>query len=517
MTLATPLILSLLVLSAPGAEAPVLLDFHSPTCGPCQQMRPAIRLLVERGYPVRSVDVEQSRDLAEKYGVDQVPTFVVVSASGKELGRIKGARPASELATLYNDSQAKLSRAAPKIADNQKSPADESESNDDPVRNPKPWKTVVRIKIHGPRSVGFGSGTIIRSTADETIILTCAHIFHIEGARSQFPPSKFPHKIRVDLFDGELRGLKPAIVHPEEENLPGEAIDYDFTTDVGLVRIRPGRKLPYATVVPPDWSPKQGMAMTTVGCSEGHDATAWSTQITNPRFQGRVRGRTYEAIECRWAPKQGRSGGGLFTLEGYVAGVCDFAEPSGDRGLYASPRSIHRLLDRNNLTVCYNPSIKPGREALADRGTRRAMPEREKTKLRAQNDSIPGVRIPMPEPEHVGVQLAPLAQAEGEPANSRSRAAGWQSTERKPRAHAEEGQVALPSRSLRRRPVELADEPYPAEIEVDADAADELLPEAASTPEPIAADEPAKQQPRPADGGGWRAVRRAPAVTASAR
>ena len=55
------------------------------------------------------------------------------------------------------------------------------------------------------------------------------------------------------------------------------------------------------------------------------------------------------------APKQGRSGGGLFTTDGYVAGVCNFAEPRGDHGLYATPRSIYSLLDRNNLMALYAP------------------------------------------------------------------------------------------------------------------------------------------------------------------
>ena len=72
------------------------------------------------------------------------------------------------------------------------------------------------------------------------------------------------------------------------------------------------------------------MQVLTVGCSEGHDATAWHTEITKPRIQNFLPGNpTYEAIECDVAPKQGRSGGGLFTDDGYIAGICNFAEPPG--------------------------------------------------------------------------------------------------------------------------------------------------------------------------------------------
>jgi hypothetical protein len=236
--------------------------------------------------------------------------------------------------------------------------------------NPKPWETVVRIKVHGNGSIGFGSGTIIHSTPQESIILTCAHIFKLEG-RQQAPPAKFPREIAVDLFDGTLRGQQ---VHYAQETYPGKAIDYDFTRDVGLIRIRPGRKLPAARVVPAHWKPRERMLMTTVGCSEGRDATAWNTTIIRPSMQGSLTGNPqYEAIECVTAPKQGRSGGGLFTSDGYVAGVCDFAEPRGNRGLYATPTSIYSILDRNKLALCYAPIRSPSRPQtlLADAGGER--------------------------------------------------------------------------------------------------------------------------------------------------
>ena len=239
----------------------------------------------------------------------------------------------------------------------QDAPDPDEESDDRPARktapNPRPWETVVRIKVHGQGSIGFGSGTIIYSNSEEAIILTCAHIFKMERG-PQYPPSRFPQKISIDLFDGQLAGLKPAQVHYANETLEGKAVDYDFSRDVGLIRIRPGRRLSYARVVPTHWTPKTGMQMITVGCSEGRDATAWDTQITSTTMRGRI-GNGYEAIECSTAPKQGRSGGGLFTSDGYVAGVCDFAEPMGNHGLYAHPASIYAILDRNKLMALYAP------------------------------------------------------------------------------------------------------------------------------------------------------------------
>ncbi len=381
MTIATLLLALIATPTGDATGEPLLLDFHASWCGPCQQMRPAIEQLIQKGYQVKSVDVDHSPDLAARYKVQSVPTFIIVDASGEPLARTMGPQPAGQLARMYLAAKAKLkpdptANEPPENGRSAAAPADENEPADDRAAsvapNPNPWETVVRIKVKGQGSIGFGSGTIIASTAEESIILTCAHIFKLES-RQQAPPARFPREIAVDLFDGQLSSQQPRMVHYANETYPGKAIDYDFVRDVGLIRIRPGRKLPYSRVVPAHWKPKERMAMTTVGCSEGRDATAWSTSILNPAMRGLSGNAQYEAIECVTAPKQGRSGGGLYTTDGYVAGVCDFAEPRGNHGLYATPTAIYSILDRNNLQYCYAPIRAPSQTLLAsDRaGSRR--------------------------------------------------------------------------------------------------------------------------------------------------
>ena len=358
MTIAA-LLFALIATTAAEATAqgqPVLLDFSASWCGPCKQMRPAVEQLIRSGFPVKVIDIDQSPQLAERYQVVTVPTFIVVDGSGVALARTKGTQDAAELAQFYNDAKAKLpppSRPKAHVgAREDGEDADEPEATA-PV-NPKPWETGVRIKVQGNGMLGFGSGTIIHSTPKETIILSCAHIFKMDGRR-QFRPTEFPNPVFVDLFDGQLRGTRPAQVHYTNETYKAEVIDYDFARDVSLIRIRPGRRLKSSRVVPAHWAPKPRMQLITVGCSEGNDATAWNTLIVNPNMKGLSGNAAYEAIECTNAPKQGRSGGGLYTSDGYVAGVCDFAEPHGNVGLYATPRSIHSILERNNLMA--RPSI----------------------------------------------------------------------------------------------------------------------------------------------------------------
>ncbi|MBV8230393.1 MAG: thioredoxin fold domain-containing protein [Planctomycetaceae bacterium] len=445
--------LLLAMIASPSADAagePTLLDFHAAWCGPCQQMRPAVEQLIQKGYQVKSIDIDHSPELAERYHVTQVPTFIVVDPSGKPLARSMGAQPAAQLARLYLATKAKINPpAAPRAratseegdasredeADDHDHGHDEAEDRPAPAPvNPKPWETVVRIKVHGEGSIGFGSGTIISSTPEESIILTCAHIFKLEG-RQQVRPEHFPRKITIDLFDGKLVGQRPAMVHYANDSYEGEVIDYDFDRDVGLIRIRPGRRLPASRVVPATWMPKERMAMLTVGCSEGHDATAWNTMIINPSMRGLVGNSVYEAVACTNAPKQGRSGGGLFTTDGYLAGVCDFAEPRGDHGLYASPRSMHAILDRNNLMALYAPAKRRSEALLAQNPSN---PERTKPPsiARAQSpdrdEPVSGTIPPPPPPEDLGIKVPRLVERgpKAVPASAMTRRDSWHASTR---------------------------------------------------------------------------------------
>jgi thioredoxin 1 len=82
--------------SSDAASPPVLLDFHADWCGPCQKMRPIVKQLKQNKFPVKSVDIDHDPDdLATRYRVQAVPTFVVVDGSGRELDRTKGTRTRS--------------------------------------------------------------------------------------------------------------------------------------------------------------------------------------------------------------------------------------------------------------------------------------------------------------------------------------------------------------------------------------------------------------------------------------
>jgi len=534
MTVACLLLALLTAAASPESDwksEPVMLDFHADWCGPCQRVRPAVQQLIRDGYPIKQIDIDHDPKLASRYHVQGVPTFIVLDASGRELDRTSGLQSAADLARFYKTAAAKAQPPANSnahVGSSEKPRPGAGDDDDDDVdtdrrkrlddgdrpqeeteralpvfTNPKPWETVVRIRVLSPHSVGFGSGTIIHSTPNESLILTCAHIFKLDGRR-QAAPAQFPRQIKIDLFDGNLRGTQPARVH-FLESVPGNAVDYDFTRDVGLIRIRPGRRLPSSRVVPAHWQPQAHMKVLTVGCSEGSDATAWHTVIKRPRILNFLSGNpSYEAVECDVAPKQGRSGGGLFTIDGYIAGVCNFAEPQGDHGLYATPQSIYTLLDRNNLAALYAPATRGSADLLADgrRGTqpRRNAPvsvarsqspdneEPDKSRGRAGNGDVmipPPSLLGIADPVSTPVERSPQA------ASRTTRRTAWHPTHdpsapaQVPRAaKTEQTDLNLDSSADHDRFSRLADQPRTEEFESNMDGSNSTSQPATSSGSP---------------------------------
>jgi len=81
-----------------SASLPILLDFYSPTCGPCMMMHPLVERLAKRRageIMVVRLNTDQNPELSASFGIQAVPTFVVVF-KGAERGRISGAMPEAD-------------------------------------------------------------------------------------------------------------------------------------------------------------------------------------------------------------------------------------------------------------------------------------------------------------------------------------------------------------------------------------------------------------------------------------
>lgn len=403
---------ALVLLAAFGAAEDydgAVLDFTATWCGPCQQMSPLVSKLERQGYPIRKVDVDQNRELTKQFNITSIPTFVLVVAN-REVSRVTGpvseqslkemlgkipGRPATipvdnpapanardsgaerkgtasrrEQPTTSRDMEiaqtdppakkkgfeipffpkkeapAKPRDSAPLVARGKK--ADEPPLAEKPVEG-SPLAAAVRIRVSDGKGEDFGTGTIVDSRVGRSLVLTCGHMFRNWSKQSL---------IQVDLFRGD-----------KTETFVGTRIDHDAESDVGLVAINTEAILPICHVAAPGVKVLKGTRVISVGCGGGERPTVEEHKVTAlNRYLGP------DNLECSGVPVQGRSGGGLFTADGTLIGVCNAADPHHKEGLYAGLRPVHDLLDRCKLSHIYrvarpveNPAVAAG--PLVDEGS----------------------------------------------------------------------------------------------------------------------------------------------------
>lgn len=355
-----------LCLCLTSAGQVVLLDFYSDGCPPCRQMAPLIDQMITAGYPVKKINVSHEQALAQQYGVTGVPCFVVVGPSG-EVGRVVGGRPdVSEIVSLfqqagYRPGAANVAQtAAPRSQtpswgwgaappqDGRSTVADArvergsalSMTSASQSAIDRAMAASVRLKIDdGGQSFSYGSGTIIDMQGEEALVLTCGHVFHDSQGKGN---------ITVDLFDKT----------GSHTSVSGQVIHFDEKRDVGLVAIRPGYRIEPMKVGAPGFKANVGMKVFSIGCDRGAIPSVRESRVTNiNRYLGPAN------IQVAGAPVDGRSGGGLFTADGTVIGVCNAADPQDDEGLYAALETMHAELTAANLSFLYNGG--DGREAAS--------------------------------------------------------------------------------------------------------------------------------------------------------
>lgn len=361
----------LLLLSLGAGEDLVVLDFTAPWCGACRQMEPVVGQLTRQGVPIRTIDHDQNPELVQQFQVSSLPCFIVLR-DGREVGRVVGAKP-RELTELLRslrrasvpDASRRGSSPNPAVS-NAASGETRARGGDSPrglsdavgiIRDRltgtmaaaggargertagsappraitavspgvpaitrRALQATVRLKIVDPQGQSYGTGTIVDSHGEEALVLTCGHLFRASRGNGT---------IAVDLFTAE--GVR---------TVPGQLIAYDSDKrDLGLVSIRPGSAVVAMPVGSPSVRPAVGDRVFSIGCDRGADPSVRASQVSAiNKYLGAAN------IEVAGQPIDGRSGGGLFTEDGVLIGVCNAASQEEDEGLYAALPSIHQTL-----------------------------------------------------------------------------------------------------------------------------------------------------------------------------
>lgn len=270
------------------AETQVL-DFYAEWCGPCQQMRPIVDRLAADGVPVQRIDIDRSPELAKNYGVERIPTFVILE-DGREVDRIVGAASKERIVQMVRRKDAPKPHPAWRY--------EKAEAR---------FAAVVRITCQlTNRQRALGSGVLVR-WADRLIVLTARHV--VKDARS----------IVVRLATGK--------------NIRARVIVLDGTWDcAALELLEPVEGVSPAICETGELaSLKAGDVLETCGYGGDDKLAANTGRLTGFTSAFKTDDGLTDWIEISGYVRQGDSGGPVFNQRGNVVGILwggNFREPS---------------------------------------------------------------------------------------------------------------------------------------------------------------------------------------------
>ena len=79
-----------------------LLYFSATWCGPCKMLGPIVKKLQQEGLHIDKIDVDESPETAQQYGIRNIPAIIKINENGESIGTIIGVQSENMIREFYN-------------------------------------------------------------------------------------------------------------------------------------------------------------------------------------------------------------------------------------------------------------------------------------------------------------------------------------------------------------------------------------------------------------------------------
>jgi len=187
------------------------------------------------------------------------------------------------------------------------------------------------VKIHVKQGIGSGTICYYDEATNEAYIISCGHLF--KGTKK--PNQRTSDYAKINVF------YKNDYKLDTPQQFDAKVLCYDQTTDLSLLMFKPDWPIQsYFPIAPLDYPIIWGEDLESTGCDGDTPPAAYTVSMVE-EDEGNL-------ISKDNSPRPGRSGGGLFSPDGYLIGVVwATSDVSGTGyGFYIPLSRIHAYLSQ---------------------------------------------------------------------------------------------------------------------------------------------------------------------------